>query len=116
MSEIKAIDKLRQICEGASPGPWDSGMAYFDYKKTGHRGDSLKQQVKNAVFIVTSRTVMPLIIDLCEALEWERECLAFTLDMVTLHRLWGNGINELLRTKEAATAAVDIARENLEAI
>ena len=127
MSEC--MNTLRTICQEASPGPWENQDSHTDHNHgaigVGHKHIALcnfynareddrrvtrQEQIANTAFIVTARTTLPLLLDLCEALEWERECRSLPIFAM---RIWPDGMNEYMRIQDAATAAVEAAKKAL---
>jgi len=65
-----------------------------------------------AAFIAAARTAIPALIELVEALEWERECREFYSEN---HYTYMPANYELLATMTAAFTAVKTAKAKLEA-
>ena len=59
------ITEARELCERATPGPWESGNYGAVCLKSGFRLGNIEGS-GNAVFIARSRTLIP---ELCDALE-----------------------------------------------
>ena len=88
---MEVLNKLRAICEAATPGMFPAENRYRD------------AVIKAA----------PALIELVEALEWERECREFYSEN---HYTYMPANYELLATMTAATAAVEAAKAKLEAV
>lgn len=74
MSEL--LKKARELCEKATPGPWNNGMAMFgdsgDYSTLGLPTHKLMPDMfllNDAVFIEHSRALIPQLCDRIEKLE-----------------------------------------------
>jgi len=76
---MDALNKLKAICEAATPGPWRASRAYENHESGAVFDDDCGLLAGNlffedAAFISTARSAMPALIELVEAMEWEREC------------------------------------------
>jgi len=89
---MEAMNKLRAMCEAATPGPWEHkqqneyyGQGYGETTefvdmpnigllKVGLTDKQGQPFHVNAAFIAASRSAMPALIELVEAMEREREC------------------------------------------
>lgn len=113
---MDSLDKLRALCDAATPGPWEvdgSGI----YSKVIHKDYGRPWLVSGQVypndgdFIAAARTALPALIELCEALEKK--------DAARDGYVWKDPAKskiEWLAEYKAATAAVEAAQKNLENI
>lgn len=129
MQEMNALDRLREMCEAATPGPWEI-KSHGNWSIAVHGQDTAlfipsiahSQRERNFSFIATARAAMPALIELVEALAWKDTCkahyAAITHERIDarLDAAWRAAVANSLTSLEAATAAVQAAREKLEEV
>ena len=129
MADKTALDKLRAMCDDATPGTWKwkSDFAYL-YLGGNFHAAPIKIDTEDMHFIATARTALPALLDLVEALEWEMEVFAFVVsglpvfnedspgESFFVEHVSARGIEEIEATSTAATAAVEAARQKLEGV
>ena len=108
MEALNKLNKLCAICDAATPGSWYSSGDYIFQAATNNSiaamyGVTTCSNADNAAFIATSRTVLPALIELVEALKHEYNTFK--------GRVYGK---MPLSDFEDACAATDAARKKLE--
>lgn len=93
---MEALDKLRDLYEKAN-GEFSGETLYYEQ-----------------VLEHTARTALPILLDLVEALEWERECDHLSMPIDALLLKPQHSMMEWIVTQVAATAAVEQAKKALE--
>ena len=79
---MNMLEKLKELQEAATPGPWDREGFYnvlriakksLDWELVNPTEDTLMPDEKDAEYIVTLHNALPALIEVAEAAKWVRE-------------------------------------------
>ena len=113
---MESLNKLKAICDAATPGPWDYMEVRDEILHVADDGGVFLAArcpvSENAVFIASSRSAMPILIELVEALDEKVQTLK---DLRSPASLSQELYRDAIDADKAATAAVASAKAKLEA-